>query len=233
MKQTVTRFALLLAIALAVPAPIARAAAPDAQLRDVAAEVTDLLKQEPGRRSADPARLAALVETRILPMVDFVQMTRLAMARNWRLATPEQQGVLAEEFKTLLVRTYTPKLALYRGETVAVKELQAVPHDSDVTVRSEVNQPGKARMSLDYEMRNSGGEWKVYDVKIGGECLVNTYRDLFAEKIRAGGVDGLIKFLEEGNREGGSKLAAITHSLRDKAWIIYAIIHDMVRGGLQ
>ena len=115
MKEMITGSALLLAVALAVPAAVARAAAPDVQLRDVAAEVTDLLKQEPGRRQADPAKLAALVEARILPMVDFAQMTRLAMARNWRLATPEQQSVLAAEFKTLLVRTYTPKLAQYRG----------------------------------------------------------------------------------------------------------------------
>lgn len=233
MKRMAAKSALLLAFILAAPASIANENPPDALLRAVSAEVTDVLKQELERKPVDAAKIAALVETRILPMVDFVQMTRLAMARNWRLATPEQQTVIADEFKTLLVRTYSPKLAQYSGEAVEVKQLGGGPHGAEVTVRSELNQPGKARMSLDYEMQNTDAGWKIYDVKIGGVCLVNTYRDMFAEKVRLGGVAGLIKFLEDHNREGGSKLAAVGHSLQAKTWALYAIIQNMFRGGRQ
>src|SRR5512135_1026741 len=174
MKEMLAKYALLLAIALAAQVSLAQAGAPETVLRTVTAEVTDLLKQEVDGRPADPARIAAMVESRILPLVDFAHMTRLAMARNWRLATPEQQEVLAQEFKTLLIRTYSPKLAQYRGESIDVKRVSAASPDTDATVRSEVNRPGKERMALEYEMRESGGQWKVYDVKIGGECLVNT-----------------------------------------------------------
>jgi len=233
MKELAAQFTLLLTVALGASVALAHGDAPDVLLRTVTAEVTDLLKQELESRPADPARIAALVESRILPLVDFGHMTQLAMARNWRLATPEQQKVLAEEFKTLLVRTYSPKLAQYRGETIDVKRMPAALLDADATVRSEVNQPGKARMALEYEMQETGGQWKIYDVKIGGECLVNTYRDIFAEKVRSGGVDGLIKYLADGNREGTSKLAAVTSSLQAKTWALYAIIQNIFRGGQQ
>ncbi len=233
MNDIAAKCALLLAFLLAAPVALAQSAAPDALLRAVTVEVTDLLKQELARQPADPVRIAALVESRILPLVDFVQMTRLAMARNWRLATPDQQKLLAEEFKALLIRTYTPKLAKYGGEAVEVKRLHALPLDADVTVRSELNQPGKERMSMDYEMQDTGSGWKIYDVKIGGECLSNTYRDIFAEKVRLGGVDGLIKYLADANREGTSKLGSVRASLQAKTWALYAIIQNMFRGGQQ
>ena len=233
MKEIAAKCGLLLAFVLAAPVALAQSAAPDTLMRAVTFEVTDVLKQELARQPVDPVRIAALVENRILPLVDFVQMTRLAMARNWRLATPEQQRVIAEEFKTLLIRTYAPKLAQYNGEAVEVKRLHTLPLDADVTVRSELNQRGKARMSMDYEMQDTGSGWKVYDVKIGGECLVNTYRDIFAEKVRVGGVDGLIKYLAEANREGSSKLGSVRASLRAKTWALYAIIQNMFRGGQQ
>jgi phospholipid transport system substrate-binding protein len=200
MQEMVAKYVLLLALALAAPASLAQSVAPDALLRAVAVEIIDNIKQDQQLQAVDPAKIAVLVETRIVPLFDFVHMTQLAVARNWRLATPEQQRVLTEEFKTLMVRTYSTALAHYSGEVIEVKPLRVAPLGSEVTVRSEVKQPGKERMTLDYEMEKTRAGWKIYDIKVAGVCLVTTYRDIFSEKVRDGGVDGLIKFLVDENR---------------------------------
>ena len=233
MQQPVAKFLLMLALALAAPAAFAQDLAPDALLRAVTIEVIDQVKQDQDRRAANPANIAALVESRIVPLFDFVRMTRLAMARNWRLATPEQQASLTAEFKTLLVRTYSTALAQYRGETVEFKQLRAAPLDTEVTVRSEVKQPGNERMTLNYEMEKTPAGWKIYDVNVAGVRLVTTYREVFAEKVRAGGVNGLIKFLADGNRERGSRFNSIKASFWEKSRVVYAIFQNIFRRGGQ
>ena len=155
------------------------------------------------------------------------------MARSWRLATPEQQRVLTEEFKTLMVRTYSTALAHYSGEVIEVKPLRVAPLGSEVTVRSEVKQPGKERMTLDYEMEKTPAGWKIYDVKVAGVRLVATYRDVFAEKVRDGGVDGLIKFLVDGNRGGGSRFNSIKTSFWKESRVMYAIFQNVFRSDRQ
>jgi phospholipid transport system substrate-binding protein len=227
------KYVLLLALALVAPAALAQGVAPDALLRAVSVEVIDKIKHDQQLRAIDPAKVAALVETRIMPLFDFAHMTRLAMARNWRLATSEQQRVLTEEFRTLLVRTYSTALAHYRGEFIDFKQLRAAPPDTEVTVRSEVRQTGKERVTLDYEMEKTPAGWKIYDVKVAGVRLVITYREIFAEKIRDGGVDGLIKFLVDGNRGGDSRFNSIRNSFWEKSRVMYAIFQDMYRGGRQ
>jgi phospholipid transport system substrate-binding protein len=233
MQERAAKYVLLLALASVAPASIAQAVAPDALLRAVTIEVIDKISQDRELRAADPARVAALVETTILPLFDFVHMTRLAMARNWRLATPEQQRELIEEFRILLVRTYSTALAHYSGEVIAFKPLRAAPHDTEVTVRSEVKQPGKERMILDYEMEKTAAGWKIYDVKVAGVRLVTTYRDVFAEKVRDVGVDGLIKFLADGNRGGGSRFNSVKNSFWEKSRVISAIFQNIFRSGWQ
>ena len=233
MQQPVAKFLLMLASALAAPAAFAQDLAPDALLRSVSAGVIDKIKQDQDLRAASPANIAALVETRIVPLFDFVRMTRLAMARNWRLATPEQQASLTAEFKTLLVRIYTTALAQYRGESVEFKQLRAAPLDTEVTVRSDVKQPGNERMTLNYEMEKTPAGWKIYDVDVAGVRLVTTYREVFAEKVRAGGVNGLIKFLADGNREGGSRFNSIKASFWEKSRVVYAIFQNVFRRGGQ
>ncbi len=235
MQERVAQYVLLLALALAAPALLAQdvPVAPDALLRAVSVKVIDKIREDQGLQAADPAKVAVLIETMILPLFDFDRMTRLATARNWRLATPEQQKVLAEEFKTLLVRTYSTALAHYRGEAIDFKRLRAARHDTEVTVRSEVKQPGKQRITLDYEMEQTPAGWKIYDVKVAGVRLVTTYRDVFAEKVRDGGVDGLIKFLVDGNRGGGSRFNSVNNSFWEKSRIMYAIFQNMVQSGRQ
>lgn len=233
MPELVVKYLLLLALALAAPASLADGLAPDALLRAVSVEVIDRIKQEQLYRAADPAKVTALVETRVLPLFDFAHMTRLAVARNWRLATPEQQRVLTEEFRTLLVRTYSTALASYGGEVIHFKQLRAAPPLSEVTVRSEVKQPGKERMTMDYEMAKTAAGWKIYNVKVADVCLVSTYRDVFAEKVRDGGVDGLINFLADENRGGGSRFNSIKASFWEKTRVMYAIFQNVFRSGLQ
>src|SRR6266700_2386043 len=129
-------------------------------------------------------------------------MTRIAMARNWRLATPEQQKELTAEFKTLLVRTYSTALSNYRDQLIDYKPLRAKPEDVEVTVRSEVKHRGSSQpVAIDYEMEKTPDGWKVYDVKVGGVSLVTTYRDTFASEVKERGVDGLIKSLAAKNRQ--------------------------------
>ncbi len=231
MQELVAKCMLLLALALAAPASLAQGVAPDALLRAVTVEVIATIEQDQELKSADPAKFAALVETRIMPLFDFVHMTRLAMARNWRLATPEQQRVLTEEFRKLLIRTYSTALARYAGEAIQFKRLRAAPLDTDVTVRSEVKQPGKEPMTLDYHMENTAAGWKIYDVKVAGVRLVTTYREFFAERVHDAGVDGLIESLADENRGGGSRFDSIKASFWEKSRVIYAIFQNAFAGG--
>jgi phospholipid transport system substrate-binding protein len=129
-------------------------------------------------------------------------MARLAMGRNWRAATPEQQKQIADEFKTLLVRTYSTALVNYKGQPISYKPLRAKPEDDEVTVRSDVKPSGGGQpVEIDYEMEKTPAGWKIYDVKVGGVSLVTTYRDTFASEVRERGIEGLIKSLAAKNRE--------------------------------
>jgi phospholipid transport system substrate-binding protein len=129
-------------------------------------------------------------------------MARIAVARNWRSATPEQQKELASEFKTLLVRTYSSALVNYKEHQIDYKPLRAKPEDSEVTVKSDVKPSGSTQpVTIDYELEKTDNGWKIYDVKVDGVSLVTTYRDTFATEVRERGIDGLIKSLAAKNRE--------------------------------
>ncbi len=184
-------FALLIPLAHAQQ-PVA----PDVLVKSITEEVVAILKQDKDIQAGDTKKAADLIETKIVPHFNFIRMTRIAMGRNWRLASPEQQKVLADEFKTLLVRTYSTALSNYRDQQIDYKPLRAKPEDTEVTVRSEVKQSGSSQpVAIDYEMEKTPNGWKVYDVKVGGVSLVTTYRDTFASEVRERGVDGLIKSL--------------------------------------
>ncbi len=194
------RFAL---IALLIPVAQAQEVAPDVLVKSITQEVVAILKQDKDIQAGDPKKIADLIEIKVVPHFNFVHMTRIAMARNWRVASPDQQKGLTGEFKTLLVRTYSTALSSYRDQQIDYKPLRAKPEDTEVTVRSEVKQSGSSQpVGIDYEMEKTPGGWKVYDVKVGGVSLVTTYRDTFASEVRERGVDGLIKSLATKNRQG-------------------------------
>jgi phospholipid transport system substrate-binding protein len=189
-------------LALLIPLAQAEALAPDVLVKSITEEVVAILKRDKDIQSGDTKKVADLIDTKIVPHFDFIRMTRIAMGRNWRLASPDQQKNLAGEFKTLLVRTYSTALSNFRDQQIDYKPLRAKPEDPEVTVKSDVKQSGSSQpVSIDYEMEKTPDGWKVYDVKVGGVSLVTTYRDTFASEVRDHGVDGLIKSLVEKNRQ--------------------------------
>jgi len=185
----------------------AQAVAPDVLVKTITDEVTTTLKKDKDIQAGDTKKAGALIEAKIVPHFNFVRMARIAVGRNWRSATPEQQKELTSEFKTLLVRTYSSALVNYRDQQIDYKPLRAKPEDNEVTVKSDVTQSGSSQpVSIDYEMEKTDNGWKIYDVKVGGVSLVTTYRDTFASEVREHGIDGLIKSLAAKNREPlGSK----------------------------
>jgi len=189
-------------LALLIPVAQAQQPAPDVLVKSITEEVVAILKKDKDIQAGDTKKAADLIQTKVVPHFNFLRMTRLAMGRNWRVASPEQQKILADEFKTLLVRTYSTAIANYREQQIDYKPLRAKPEDTEVTVRSDVKPSGSSQpVSIDYEMEKTPDGWKVYDVKVGGVSLVTTYRDTFAGEVREHGVDGLIKSLSTKNRQ--------------------------------
>ena len=143
--------------------------------------VTAILKQDKNLQTNSPGKIAELVESTILPLFDFRHMTQLAVARNWRLASPEQQNTLIAEFRTLLVRTHSTALANYRDQAIEYRPLRIAPGETEVTVKSTVKQSGAERMTIDYDMEKTTAGWRVYDIKIAGISLITTYQSTFAK----------------------------------------------------
>jgi len=180
----------------------AQAVSPDVLMKGVTSEVIAVLQENKG--ASQPTKVADLVEAKVLPLFDFPRMTSIAVALNWRSASPAQQKALTAEFKTLLVRTYSVALSNYRDQRIDYLPLRAAPADTEVTVRSMVRQSGAEPLSIDYEMEQTPSGWQVYDIKIAGVSLVINYRASFAAEIREIGVDGLIKSLADKNAQNRS-----------------------------
>jgi len=179
--------------------------APDLLVKTITQDVIAVIKQDKDIQSGNTRKIADLVETRILPHFNFARMTQLAMAVNWRKASPEQQKQLVQEFKTLLVRTYSTALSSYRDQVIEFRPLRARPEDTEITVRSEVKQKGAQSVTIDYDMEKTASGWKVFDVKVGGVSLITTYKDDFASQVREAGIDGLIKLLSAKNRQNDAR----------------------------
>lgn len=179
--------------------------APDALVKRVSQEVTQIVKTDAKVRAGDQARIREVVESRLLPHFDFSRMTALAMGRHWARATPEQKARLADEFRSLLVRTYSSTLTQYRDQSIDYKPLRADAAATEVTVRTEVVRPGQSPVQIDYGMAKGANGWKAYDVIVGGVSLVTNYRDEFNEQIRSGGIDALVATLVARNKGGGAK----------------------------
>lgn len=179
--------------------------APDLLVKTITQDVIAVIKQDKEIQSGNTRKISDLVETRILPHFNFARMTQLAMAINWRKATAEQQKQLVQEFKTLLVRTYSTALSSYRDQVIEFRPLRARPEDTEITVRSEVKQKGAQSVTIDYDMEKTASGWKVFDVKVGGVSLITTYKEDFASQVREAGIDGLIKLLSAKNRQNDAR----------------------------
>lgn len=175
------------------------AAAPDAFIMEMSNEVLNTVKTDKAIQGGDLGKVLTLVDTKVMPHVNFQRMTASAVGRHWRTATPEQQKRLQEEFKLLLVRTYAGALAQVKDQTIVLKPLRANPGDSEVVVRTEIKGRGEP-IQLDYRLERSGNDWKVYDFNVLGIWLVEQYRSSFSQEINASGIDGLINKLAERNK---------------------------------
>lgn len=172
---------------------------PDTLVDNTAQEVLTMIRQDKEIRGGNQGKLLNLIETKILPHFDFTRMTRLAMGKNWAKAAPDQQQTLVDEFRTLLVRTYSNALSTYSDHTIKVEPLKTVP-DGDTLVKTRVLQEGKEPIPIDYSMEKTGDGWKVYDVTVAGVSLVTNYRSTFNSQVREGGVEKLIKTLVDKNK---------------------------------
>ncbi|MDB5886698.1 MAG: toluene tolerance family protein [Polaromonas sp.] len=198
-----------LSLALLGGASFVRAAdeAPDALIKRVSSEVLDAIKADKAIQAGEMNRVLALVDSKVMPNVNFTRMTASAVGRNWRQATPEQKAKLQSEFKTLLIRTYSGALSQVNDQKLNVKPLRAGAEDTDVTVRTEVMGRGDP-VQLDYRMDKTPTGWKIYDLNVLGVWLVETYRTQFAQEISAKGIDGLIAAMSQRNQTnnaGGAK----------------------------
>ena len=186
---------------------IAADEAPDAFIKRLSVELQDLVKNDPSLKSGDLQKTSAVVDTRIMPHLNFQRMTASAVGPAWRTATPEQQTKLANEFKTLLIRTYAGALSQVPDITINVKPLRGNADDNEVLVRSEIKGKGEP-IELDYRLEKTPGNgsgWKIYNLNVLGVWLVETYRSQFSQEINAKGVDGLIATLVERNKANSKK----------------------------
>ena len=180
--------------------------APDALIKRISGDVMAAVKADPAIQAGDINRIVALVDSKTMPSVNFSRMTSSAVGRYWRQATPAQQKQLQDEFKTLLVRTYSGALGEVKDQTVSFKPLRARAQDTDVVVRSEVRGRGEP-IQLDYRLEKTPDGWKIYDLNVLGIWLVETYRTQFAQEISAKGLDGLIETLSQRNKSASSTKA--------------------------
>ena len=173
---------------------------PDGLIKTVVSDVMASVKSDPEIQKGNIPRIVDLVEKKIVPYTDMRRTTEMAMGPNWKKATPEQQAQLVSEFKNLLIRTYSGALSQLRDQTIQFKPLRAAPDDKEVVVKTVVIGRGDP-IPLDYRLEKTANGWKVYDMNIMGVWLVEAYRNQFANQISQNGVEGLVKFLQDRNKQ--------------------------------
>ena len=185
-------------------APAQAGKAPDALIKEVSSDVLAAVKADTSIKQGDVQKVIGLVDTKVMPYVNFQRMTSSAVGRYWRQATPEQQKRLQEEFKILLVRTYSGALAQVQDQTVELKPMRGAATDPEVVVKTEIKGRGDP-VQLDYRLEQTASGWKIYDVNVLGVWLVENYRNSFSQEISAGGIDGLIEKLAARNKSAAGK----------------------------
>ena len=202
-RRTIGWLAAMLLTFAAVGAQ-AQGKAPEALIKEVSTDVLEAVKADKTIRAGDIRKVIALVDQKVMPYVNFQRMTSQAVGRYWRQASPEQQKRLQDEFKLLLVRTYSGALSQVSAEqTVELKPMRSQPTDNEVVVRTEIRGKGDP-IQLDYRLEKAGDAWKIYDVNVMGVWLVENYRNSFAQEIGANGIDGLIAKLAERNKSAAA-----------------------------
>lgn len=182
-----------------VGAAQAEMVAPDVLVKNTVQDVLAIIKQDKDIQAGNQKKILELVDAKVLPHFDFERMTRLAVGKSWRTATPEQKKALVMEFRNMLVRTYTKAFTVYRDQTVEFKPFKMDDGATEVTVKTNILKPGAQPIPVDYEMGKTADGWKAFDLSIEGVSMVGSYRGTFATQIQQGGIDGLIKTLADRN----------------------------------
>ena len=200
-------FSLLMWCVVSCVPAYAQEESPDAMVKGVTEDVLTIVRQDKDIQSGNTRKAIELVEVKVLPHFNFQRMTALAMGRDWNKASAEQKKQLAQEFKTLLVRTYSNALTGYKDQTIRYKPTKMQSGDTEVTVKTEIVQPGNKPIQLDYALEKQADGWKVFDVVVAGISLVTNYRETFTQEVRANGIDGLVQMLSSKNKqlEAGKK----------------------------
>jgi phospholipid transport system substrate-binding protein len=191
-------------IAVYSMAALADIVPPDVLAKNTTNEVLRIVKQDRDIKSGNNKKILDLVEEKILPNFDFRQMTRLAVGKNWNKATQAQQDELVNEFRTMLVRTYSASLSSVADYKIDFKPFRLAPGETDVTVNTEVSKPGAPPIPINYRMEKQDDGWKVYDVLVDNVSMVTVYRSSFTSEVRKGGIDGLLATLSRRNQPSAS-----------------------------
>lgn len=186
-----------------LPSLAADTSAPDLLIRQLSMETLEAVKADKAIQAGDISKIIALVDSKVMPHINFQRMTASAVGRFWRQATPDQQKRLQDEFKALLMRTYAGALTQVKDQTIALKPLRAAAEDTEVVVKTEIRGKGDP-IQLDYRLEKTSGTWKIYDVNVLGIWLADQYRNSFAQEIGANGIDGLIKSLADKNAKAAA-----------------------------
>jgi len=191
------------ALAAGILPVVAAPVPPDELVKQTIEEVLSIIRSDEKIQSGDVSRIAAVMEQKIAPHFDFPRMTRLAIGRPWRQATPQQRTALVKEFRTLLIRSYASAFTMYKAIFVEYLPLRANSGATDATVTTLIRLPGGAQpVNVDYDMQLTDAGWKVFDVRIGGASMIINYRNIFAQEIQRGGVEGLLESLVQKNAGG-------------------------------
>ena len=172
-------------------------------VKQTADDVLNTIKNDKDIQAGNQQKIFALAEEKILPNFDFERVCRMVLGKNWKTATPEQQAVFQKEFRSLLLRTYAVALGKYRNQVIEFKPLRAEPDAKNVSVKTQILQPGGQPIAVDYSLVKVENGWKVYDIVIESVSLVTNYRSQFSNEIRTNGLDSLNKKLAEKNKAAG------------------------------
>jgi len=176
----------------------------DVFVKGVADDVLTIVKKDKDIQNGDQEKIFALAEEKILPNFNFDHVCRLVLGKNFSKASKDQQDAFQREFRTLLIRTYASALSKYRNQTIEYKPIRDVSDDKQVTVKTQILQPGGQPIAVDYTLEQMGDVWKVYDITIEGVSLVTNYRGQFSNEVRQGGMDGLIQKLVDKNKSNAT-----------------------------
>ena len=194
-------FRFVLSLMFVASAQVALAAVgPDELVKSTADDVLSVIKKDKDIQNGDQKKVFALAEEKILPNFNFDRVCRMVLGKHWNRASPEQQEAFQREFRSLLLRTYATALSKYRNQTIDYKPLRSQPGDTDVTVKTEILQPGGQPVAVDYALEKSGDNWKVYDIVIECVSLETNYRSQFSNDINQSGMEGLIQKLAANNK---------------------------------